>query len=175
MTSFFEVLDRLPENERSGDPAIDALARQGIQIQDTIRSWHDTNAPLLDYSDVYDRLAVANYHALELFHCKNYTYASCWNGKLVPSLGQSEINAHVASILSSSENIIASAIIPGVLLLFPLRMAGANAFDTQQRTKTGTLLDQIYRSGFIVSDRIKSDVQDLWEFLETPGQNVAIE
>lgn len=118
------------------------------------------------------RLAFANYHALELFHCKNYTYHSCWAKKTVPSLTQSETDAHVASILCLSEHILEASVIPGVTLLFPLRMAGSNTVKAEQRTKVVDILAQIHRSGFIVSDRIKVDVQDLWKYLATDNSSI---
>lgn len=157
----------IPEPLRSTDPAIVTLARQGVQVQQRIRTWHDDIASHLNRTDPYAQLALANYHALELFHCRNYTFDSCWENKTIPSLTQSEIDAHVTSILHLCEQSLEASIVPGVTLLFPLRMAGANAFQAEQRTKVVDLLGQIYRSGFIVSNRIKVDVQDLWQFLAT--------
>lgn len=158
-------MESIPEPLRSTDPAIITLARQGIQVHQRIRSWHDDIAPHLILTDPYAQLALANYHALELFHCKNYTFDSCWENKTIPSLTRSEIDAHVTSILHLSEQSLEASIVPGVTLLFPLRMAGANALQAEQRTKVVDILGQIYRSGFIVSDRIKVDVQELWQFL----------
>lgn len=165
-------MESIPEPLRSTDPAIVAFARHGIQINERIRSWHDDIASHLNRTDPYAQLALANYHALELFHCKNFTYYSCWENRGIPSLTQSEIDTHVSSILHLSEQCLEASIIPGVTLLFPLRMAGVNAFEAEQRTKVVDILSQIHRLGFIVSDRIKIDVQELWQFLATQSGSI---
>ncbi len=43
-------------------------------------------------------------------------------------------------------------------------MAGANAVEQSLRNKTLDRIDQIYRSGFLVSERIKVDLQELWNY-----------
>ena len=62
--------------------------------------------------------------------------------------------------------------IPGVALLFPLRMAGANTLAMENRTKVVDILGRIHQSGFIVSERIKVDVQELWGFLAAQNGSV---
>lgn len=161
----FEQIEAIPQNITSADPAIIALACHGTQIHQRIRNWHETIGSHLNHDDPYAQLAIANYHALELFHCRNFTFNSCWDNAAVPFLTQSEINAHVTSILHLCERSLENSAIPGVILLFPLRMAGANALKTEHRAELVEILDRIYRSGFVVSDRIKVDVQELWQVL----------
>ncbi|KAH8903621.1 hypothetical protein BR93DRAFT_884966 [Coniochaeta sp. PMI_546] len=160
----FDQVESIPEALRYNDPNIIALARHGLQIQHSIRSWYPGNASHLKRTDCYAQLAFANYHALELFHCKNFTYHSCWENKAVPYLDLNQIDEHVTGILDVSEQVLEASIVPAVTLLFALRMAGANASATNQEAKVMEILGQIHRSGFVVADRIKVDVQELLDF-----------
>lgn len=163
MGSFFGTVGSVPEPQRSIDPAIDTLAQEGMELQQTIFSWHDEVVPYLDQTDAYTQLALTYYHSLQLFLARDYTYYSCWHGKTIPSLTQAEIDAHTAAIIDLSHNIMVSSDIPGVSLMFPLRMAGAHAVEAQQRSNVMSILGQVYQKGFVVSDRIAVDLRELWE------------
>lgn len=141
---------------------MDALAVQGIEIQNEIVKWQSKNAPLSDVSDPPSGLAMANCHGLLLFHCRNFTFHSFWRERPVPSLHQYKIEEHVDAILEQTDRVLRSSGIPGVLLLFPLRMAGANVFEDSKKRKIVKLLDRIYQTGFIVADIIRTDLEDLW-------------
>lgn len=149
---------------RSTDPATATLASEGVRIQQRIRNWHDGLASQLDRTNPHVQVALASFYALELFHCKNYTFYSCWEDKQIPFLSRDEIHVHVGSILDLSERSLEASVVPGVLMLFPLRMAGVNASLADQRAKVVEILGRIYRTGFVVSERIKVDVQQVWQF-----------
>lgn len=109
-------------------------------------------------------LALSNYSALQLFLAKNYTFYTCWEEQDIPSLAAHEIEAHAAAVVTLSNQILEHSNMPGVLLLFPLRMAGANTSQSLQKDETVRLLDRIAQKGFAVSGRIKRDLQELWEY-----------
>lgn len=126
--------------------------------------WSSQNASLTDISEAPHGLAMANFHGLLLFHCKNFTYHSFWREKPIPFLHECEIEKHVDAILEQCDRVLLSSGIPGVLLLFPLRMAGANVFETSKKRKILTLLDRIYQTGFVVADIIRIDLENLWRY-----------
>lgn len=107
---------------------------------------------------------MANCHALVLFLCKNFTYYSFWGEVEVPRLVETKITAHVDTIMDLSELILEKSSIPGVLLLFPLRMAGSNATELRQRGRVSKLLARVSQKGFIISERITVDLQELWKY-----------
>lgn len=109
-------------------------------------------------------LAMSKYHALQLFLSRNYTFYACWEGQDIPSLAAHEIEAHIIAVVNLSKQILEHYNIPGVLLLFPLRMAGANTSQSLQKDEIVRLLDRIAQKGLAVSERIKRDLQDLWEY-----------
>ncbi|KND91844.1 hypothetical protein TOPH_03447 [Tolypocladium ophioglossoides CBS 100239] len=163
---FFATIESVPESLRPIDLSIDALAHEGMELQRTIFSWQDEVVPYLDLTDAYAQLALTYYHSLELFLARNYTYYSCWHGKTIPSLTHDEIDAHTAAIIDLSQNIIRASEIPGVTLMFPLRMSGAHAAGAQQRSRVLGILGQVYQKGFVVSNRMTVDVRELWEYQE---------
>ncbi|POR31888.1 Uncharacterized protein TPAR_07908 [Tolypocladium paradoxum] len=163
---FFGTIESVPEPLRSIDPSIDALAHEGMELQQAIFSWHDEIIPYTDRADAYTQLALTYYHSLLLFLARNYTYYACWHHKTLPSLTRAEIDAHTTAIIDLSQNIVVASDIPGVTLMFPLRMGGAHAVEAQQRTNVLRILGQVYQKGFVVSDRITVDLRELWEFQE---------
>ncbi|KAJ6784403.1 hypothetical protein PWT90_09464 [Aphanocladium album] len=156
--NFFEAIQNIPEPQRLDNPAIEAIAGQGLHFQHTIRNWYQDNTRHWNRSDPYVPLALASYHAPELFHSRNYTFYSCWKDKALPCLSRDEIDTHIDTKLCLAEQILKSAIVPNVLLLFPLRMAGANSIKAEQQSRIIGILEQIYSSGFVVSERIKLNI-----------------
>ncbi|KAK1466953.1 hypothetical protein CMEL01_10946 [Colletotrichum melonis] len=162
--AFFDRIESIPDTLRPGHPAIHALAEQGQRFRQRLCSWHDQITPYFDHRDPYCMLALSNYNALQLFLSRNYAYYACWEGQDIPSLAAHEIEAHVTAVVDLSNQILEYSNIPGVLLLFSLRMAGANTNQSLQRGEIVRLLDRIATKGFAVSGRIKRDLQELWEY-----------
>ncbi|KAJ5559990.1 hypothetical protein N7513_002389 [Penicillium frequentans] len=162
--SLFSQVESLTGHLTCVDVTLDALAVQGIDIQKEIMKWPSQNASLTDISEAPHRLAMANFHGLLLFHCRNFTYHSLWREKPIPSIHEYEIEKHVDAILEQSDRVLRSSGIPGVLLLFPLRMAGANVFEDSKKRRILKLLDRIYQTGFVVADVIRTDLEDIWRY-----------
>jgi len=76
-------------------------------------------------------------------------------------LPRSQIDWHVAEVLRLSQELLASGV-SGVLLFFPLRVAGARAIDKESRSTILDLLHTTARRGFIVAEAFTSDLSDLW-------------
>jgi hypothetical protein len=130
-----------------------------------ISNWYDGNLLQLGAMDPFVQLSFANYYALQLFHCRTFTYYTCWQPGTVPELGLPEIVAHVTAITNMCEKILQISNIPGAILLFPLRMAGAHA-EIWQRGKILNLLQQVHNDGFVVAEKIKADLCEFWKYLE---------
>ncbi|KAE8342423.1 hypothetical protein BDV24DRAFT_173738 [Aspergillus arachidicola] len=148
---------------RSLDPRLDALALEGLEIKETILNWRESHMERLP-RDAFIQLAVVVHQALLLYHCSNFTFYSCWMTRTIPQLNQSEVDKHVATILDLSQSLLSDTYIPAVLLLFPLRMAGAHVFQSHAQQKLLGTIRKIRQKGFIVSDRIEVDLQEFWHY-----------
>ncbi|KAL6802880.1 fungal-specific transcription factor domain-containing protein [Trichoderma sp. SZMC 28013] len=160
----FEQIEGIPEEGRLFSPTITALAREGTELNHKISNWCDSVSLQSDPADPFNQLALANHHAVRLFHCRNFTYYTCWHPGTIPQLNQMEIDTCVAAIIYLCDKILQSSNIPGAILLFPLRMAGAHSNSEWQRDNVRNLLNQIYNSGFVVAERIQIDLVEFWDF-----------
>lgn len=161
----FEIIEGIPTEKRSKSSAVKALAREGTALDHRITIWNNGSLLQSAVVDPFIRISFAYYYALQLFHCRNFTYYSCWEAGTIPQLSPFETNAYVAAIIDICEKTIEGSNIPGAILLFPLRMAGAHV-EHGQRSKILNFLQQIYNSGFVVAEKIKVDLCDFWTFKE---------
>ncbi|KAH8697086.1 fungal-specific transcription factor domain-containing protein [Talaromyces proteolyticus] len=163
---FFDLLGGVSESYRATDGSIDDLGIQGLEIQTAIYEWHtEALGRLADLDgDSQFQLALAYYHGLLLFLSSNYRYYPHWDAKPAPVLSQAEADGHVNAILHLAEQILDTSNIPGVMLFFPLRVAGSQALYAPQRSNILGLLGQVHRKGFMVSDQIYADLVGLWEY-----------
>jgi hypothetical protein len=134
-----------------------------MEISQSLRRWHQDYLESSSPDTVYTRLAQIDYHALVLFLSQVYSYYGCWDSLTISSLARENIKTHVGSILNFAVTIQAASSIPELLLLFALRMAGVHATDDALMLMVVERLDTIYWKGFVVSRRIKLDLQELWE------------
>ncbi|RAK82805.1 uncharacterized protein BO72DRAFT_523588 [Aspergillus fijiensis CBS 313.89] len=63
-------------------------------------------------------------------------------------------------ILDLSGPLLADTDLPAVLLLFPVRMAGAHASGNHARDRVLGTIGKIRHKGFLVADRIEVDLQE---------------
>lgn len=103
-------------------------------------------------------------NTLSIFLFNTFDYYACWHLGHSPYLSAGEISYHVDQIFQRAELILDTLRGSGVLLIFPLRVAGTRAETTLQKAKALALLDRIVKSGFIVANRIKVDLQEFWEW-----------
>ncbi|KAH6874074.1 hypothetical protein B0T10DRAFT_533100 [Thelonectria olida] len=159
---FFDHIESIPQELRPGHPIIHELANEGMRIRRQLQCWHDHATLHPDRLNSYLNLALTNYHALALFLCRNYTFYNCWDEQQIPQLTTDDVSTHVDAVLALSEAILKVSSIPGLLLLFPLRMAGASAIAACQRDQTSRLLARVSQNGFLISERVKADLHELW-------------
>lgn len=174
---FFSQLEAIPEAHRPNHPTIAALAHEGVAMQHQLA--HQASS-IFSYAssekDAYYLLARAFLCAMLLFHCKNFTYYSCWDHLLIPSLSPDEIITHCSAILTICGDMVKEPSgIPGVILLFPLRMVGVHVSDDWTRTEVLGILAQIRQQGFVVADRISQDLGEVWSFHDSISQILEIQ
>jgi hypothetical protein len=61
------------------------------------------------------------------------------------------------------ERLLHSSSVPGVMLLFPLRVVGSLLSQTAERPRLIALLDSVHCKGYAVAHRVKTDLRELWE------------
>lgn len=143
---------------------LDAYAHEGVCIKKKLLNWKQRN---LEVSKDPERILASTVHsALILYHCRNFSFYSCWTTREIPQLDQEEIDENTSAILTQSQSLLDTCI-PSVLLLFPLRMAGAHVFLACLQVKVLNILGQIRKKGFIVSDRIETDLREFWHYIST--------
>ena len=159
----FDEIESISPESRPFDIRLDALAIEGLEIKDLLLNWQQQSRLEWWQAGPFNDLAAVVHHALLLYHCRNFTYYSCWITRAVPQLHQAEVDKHVAAILDLSQRLLSDTYVPAVLLLFPLRMAGAYVSEINAQNKVLGSLREIRRKGFIVSDEIEVDLRQLWQ------------
>jgi hypothetical protein len=154
-----------------------SLANEGLLLQSELQRWYaetgtweqasqnhlqwPTSQDLLDTELL---IGYAYFHAISVYLSGTYDYHIHWNGPDAPHapiLQRSQIDLHVSEVLRISQDLLALGI-SGVLLFFPLRVAGARAVDSFSRTTILNLLHTTARRGFIVAEAFTIDLTELW-------------
>jgi len=167
------ALDRLsvpPELE------ILSIAADGLLIQSSLFSWSKETADW-SISELYEKkdsshngvhdspslLANIYYHSTSIFLSGIFDYRyHHWEGIPTPRLPAVDIQNHVTAILSGSETALKKTNIAGILLFFPLRVAGARARTAVEQQAILSMLHQIERRNFIVAGAFVEDLKELW-------------
>lgn len=163
-------------NSGKPDPFIDKLGTEGVEIQDSLFKWlreapaqsDRGKGPNFGYHQ-----ALAYCHALLIFLFNSFEYYPHLNPKHAPRLSQLRVDYHVDSILEQADSILNISAGSGVLLFFPLRVAGTRAKEIQRARILG-MLDRVLQSGFVVSERIKADLQEYWDYKKRIASTVEI-
>ncbi|OGE47451.1 hypothetical protein PENARI_c044G04319 [Penicillium arizonense] len=158
------IIKMIPEAERFTDPSVALLAAEGLNAQDTIYNWHTQTLLQLaqDGPTEYSNLALLYYHALLIFLSGNYDYFPYWDKIPAPVLSPAEISEHLVAILDLSGEVLCHSKIPGVMLFFPVTVAGSRARRVEQRSKVLNLLDWVFCQGFVVANRIRDGLLERW-------------
>jgi hypothetical protein len=115
-----------------------------------------------DGSSEYSNLALLYYHALLIFLSGNYDYFPYWDNIPAPVLSPAEISEHLSSILYLSGEVLHHSKIPGVMLFFPVTVAGARAQKVDQQSEILDLLDLVAGKGFVVANKIRGGLLQRW-------------
>jgi hypothetical protein len=154
-----------------------SLADEGLILQSALQQWytetsmweqvsrsHPGCSASQDQPDTELLTAYAYFHSISIYLSGAYDYHDHWtrpDAPCAPILHQSQIDWHVFEILRISQELLNLGT-SGVLLFFPLRVAGARAVDSFSRTTILNLLHTTVRRGFIVAEAFRVDLSELW-------------
>jgi hypothetical protein len=82
-------------------------------------------------------------------------------GVVVPNLCEEEIQMHVATILMQADRVLHGSPVSPVLVLFPLRVAGARSWECWQQDLVMQHLTTVEQM-FPVAAAFKDDLKDVW-------------
>ena len=163
-----------------------AISLQGFKLRGQLHSWastyhtndifrHPAIAQVPSASSSTERghdeiqlLAETFFSATSIYLSGVFDYDIChWQSLLlpVPTLSEDEIQQHVASIFCLSQRLAETTISP-LLLLFPLRVASARAWQASQKQQIMESLRMI-ASSFAVAGAFIADIEDLWDHNST--------
>lgn len=141
----------------------------GIGLQNTIQSSpsSDGSSPTSSSdTEAFMLLAQIFFAATSIYLSGVFDYEIVhWQelGIVVSTLGEEEIQTHVKTILELGQVLIKASDVSPVLLLFPLRVAGARAFDAWQQNCIIGLLGEIEVT-FSVAAAFKVELQKVWDW-----------
>jgi hypothetical protein len=164
-----------------------AISLQGFELRGQLHSWasthhtanvfrHPTTSQASSPGSNTERehefqlLAETFFSATSIYLSGVFDYEIChWQSLRLPAptLGEHEIQQHVASILSLSQRLAEASISP-LLLLFPLRVASARAWQAPQKQQIMKLLG-IIGSSFPVAGAFMADIEELWDYKNSVG------
>lgn len=169
---FCENFSQMSTHLRSAQAT--SLAMEGLALQVSLQQWwvdatiwEEATQDWAAYSAMPHKLGVESltgyiyYHATSIYLSGTYDYHPYWTRADAPILQRSRIDWHVSEILRLGADLLQQGA-AGVLLFFPLRVAGARANDEPSRRTILDLLQATARRGFIVADTFTAELAALW-------------
>ena len=158
------------------------IAQQGFELRGQLHLWastHHTSTAFrhlavlqassagsnLEHEHGIQLLSETFFSATSIYLSGVFDYEICYWQSLqltVPTLTEDEIQQHVASILSLSQR-LAETNISSLLLLFPLRVASARAWQPAQRQQIIKAFGTV-GSSFPVAGAFMADIERLWAY-----------
>ncbi|KAF9699569.1 hypothetical protein EKO04_002205 [Ascochyta lentis] len=147
-----------------------SLAQTGLTLQSSLVQWYSDStfwpSPSAEENvlDAEMSIAYAYYHTISIYLDGIFSYHTpfrCASAPNSPILNRTEIDAHLEQILTTSHELLNQGS-AGILLFFPLRVAGARARDAATQSEILRLLQIIMRRGFAVAQSFVEDLTDLW-------------
>lgn len=148
----------------------DLLSREGLFLQSTLLQWHsnfcawicanaDASVPKEDLI-----IAQAYYHTLSIYLDGIFSYHAPFTSSTAPSspiLHQAIVEEHMRCILATSKQLLDQGC-AGLILFFPLRVAGARARNSFVQSEIKRFLDLIAQRGFSAAKSFVGDLDELW-------------
>lgn len=170
---FFQVIEEIPLESRTSSSQVEELASEGCRLyQRLLQAQIDHTAR--PHANPHEKLAIANNYANVLFVCKNFTFYDCWGVSEIPMLTTTEAEKLATNIVDISDKLLEASSIPGILLLFPLRMAGVVASRSLQRERIVAVLNRVHDQGFAIARWIRHDVEALWQWQGSMAENQVV-
>ncbi|KAF4964492.1 hypothetical protein FSARC_7594 [Fusarium sarcochroum] len=150
-----------------------SIVQEGFHLRQALVDWearessYSSDSFSEGGSTVYDNftsLAGAFFSATSIYLSGVFDYETThWQemGIIVPNLGEEEIQVHVASILAHTDTILNGSSISPLLVLFPLRVAGARSCESWQQECITQHLAMVERTFPVASD-FRADLGKVW-------------
>ncbi|KAI8937089.1 hypothetical protein NX059_006305 [Plenodomus lindquistii] len=152
---------------------IEALGSEGFRMRESLQQWWIVASAW--NNEFEERFAACGsrkldeellmgyiyYHAISIYLSGTYDYHPHWTSDNAPILPYITIKWHVSEILGASYRLLDQGI-AGVLLFFPLRVAGARARDMLSRNTILDLLSATSNRGYVVAEAFTTDLSELW-------------
>lgn len=147
-----------------------ALAQDGLALESRLSGWYasfsswtllhaETVGP-----DSEDRIALVYYYTISIYLDGIFSYHTPFTGPSAPAsptLDYDAVETFVEKILTLSQEMLVQGC-AGILLFFPLRVAGARARDSETRSRILCILQLITQRGFTVAQSFVTDLSQLW-------------
>lgn len=114
------------------------------------------------HNDLQMTIALIYYPAILIFLSGIFDYHLHWQGICFPQVSPKEVQEHVDDILFRSRASLRHTNLAGILLFFPLRVAGARSTSAEQKLSILAMLADISCRSFIVADTFSEDLKALW-------------
>lgn len=143
------------------------ISTDGIHLRSMLDHWQATNMlPVTGYSSSWHMhdLAQVFHAAASIYLSGVYDYELVyWQrlGIVVPTLSEDDIQMHVATIIVTSQRLLRDSTISPLLLLFPLRVAGARSWSILQQSSVMGCLKHIENT-FSVATAFRQQLTELW-------------
>ncbi|KAH7412319.1 hypothetical protein DE146DRAFT_642817 [Phaeosphaeria sp. MPI-PUGE-AT-0046c] len=161
---------------------IESLAREGLGLQRSLQQWcvaaewweqasqfKASNDSIPTNSDSDLLMGYIYYHAISIYLSGTFDYHVHWalpGAPVAPIIPRRQIEHHVSEILRISQELLTLGV-SGILLFFPLRVAGARAVDVWSRNMILDLLHTTASRGFSVAEAFTIDLSELWDHQST--------
>ncbi|KAM0478366.1 hypothetical protein ACHAP7_006040 [Fusarium lateritium] len=148
------------------------IAQEGFLLKQALVDWEARAAsshPLTkDHKNTvygsFTSLARSFFSATSIYLSGVFDYEiTHWQkmGIVIPNLCEKDIQMHVASILMQADRVLHDSSVSPLLVLFPLRVAGARSWESWQQDLVMQHLTTIERM-FPVAAAFKDDLRDVW-------------
>jgi hypothetical protein len=147
---------------------LDDLAVEGRAIREALNNWNTNfeqwikagSTPLLTSQSL---LAKIYFHSISIYLSGIFDYRPQFNHINAPRLAQGVVQNLVDSIISTGLTTLRTTNLGGILLFFPLRVAGARVTSRQEAETIVQMLNEISKRSFVVADAFVTDLEDLWQ------------
>lgn len=161
------LLNPGPAQAQMTEEALLRLASEGIELRTALTRWLVTFKAWLSLDpkrgeDPRSVLANIYFHAISIYLSGHFDYRYQFNEIFSASLPSGDIQVHVRGILQHIEGALKTTRLAGILFFFPLRVAGARARLTAQRSAILEILDGISERRFVVAQAFSEDLKALW-------------
>jgi len=172
VAQFCKNVSQLPPQEY--DLQVLAFGSKGLHMQESLQQWWTTASAWEDELETQitsphgartpdKELLIGHiyYHSISIYLSGTFDYHAHWDSTPAPILPQTTIEWHVREILDVCYKLLDQGV-AGVLLFFPLRIAGARAVDSDTRAAILSLLQTTSNRGYVVADAFTADLSQLW-------------